>query len=164
MLLYVPMRVHCQNSPWHGRTYHPAEAGINELMSFVYGCTATQIRLNIEAFALDPHCGFLHEPGYGAGDLTYDLLEVVRTVFCDHIVLQAIRKNKVIRSFAAQHNVAQLPDNVRNPISKRLKKSMSITYSTQKISPGEQIKKLVEMIAFNLANGLPQFSKFLPER
>ena len=90
MLLYVPMRVHCQNSPWHGRTYHPAEAGINELMSFVYGCTATQIRLNIEAFALDPHCGFLHEPGYGAGDLTYDLLGVVRAVFCDHISYIAV--------------------------------------------------------------------------
>ena len=77
---------------WHGRSYFPPADIENHVLSLLYGCCANEIRHLCEHHGLDPHCGFLHEPGYNGAGIVYDLLEVVRAVLCDNYAFFIFQK------------------------------------------------------------------------
>lgn len=77
---------------WCGRSYFPPADIENHVLSLIYGCCANEIRQLCEHHGLDPHCGFLHEPGYNSGGIIYDLLEPARAVLCDNYAFFIFRK------------------------------------------------------------------------
>ena len=77
---------------WQGRSYCPPADIENHILSLVYGGCANEIRQLCEHHGLDPHCGFLHEPGYHGAGIIYDLLEPVRALLCDNYAFLIFQK------------------------------------------------------------------------
>ena len=151
---------------WNNRKYHPAPDGINALLSFVYAITANIIREKIQVALLDPHCSFLHEPGYNKGGLSYDILEIFRAIYCDNFVFKTLRKRKDIVEEILNLDTGYLSASTSNFIANEVRNSVNKRYYRQKYSIEEQIKEAVTNIVSALNNPAetPCFSNLLPER
>lgn len=155
---------------WKGRSSHPAKDGVNALLSLIYGWTAQEIRSELERRGLDPHCGFLHEPGYGGGGLAYDLLELFRSSWCDHHAIHQLK-----RDGALQQELKDLPERggeVRlrgetcRKICAELRELSGKKRMKQKLTLKEQIGYAVEETVKCLREGcgVPDYAAVNPER
>ncbi len=72
---------------WAGRNRRPPRDPVNALLSLTYMLTLGHIIGECYARGLDPHIGFLHRLDYGRPSLALDLLEPLRSAFCDRFVL-----------------------------------------------------------------------------
>ncbi|MBP5586636.1 MAG: CRISPR-associated endonuclease Cas1 [Lentisphaeria bacterium] len=151
---------------WNGRSHHPAEDGLNAAMSWAYGITAMEIRSAIERHALDPHCGILHEPGYGSGGLTYDLMEPIRANFCDHVLLRLIRKDRSLRKEIRNAGDGTLSEAAKTTIATKLRESMEEKRWNQKYNMRELIGEMARgmVSALNTPGQPPSWSEMLPAR
>ena len=64
---------------------------INALLNYGYSILASDITKYVNAFGLDPYCGFNHKTGYFMA-LVYDVIEPFRVVV-DSTVLQMANSN-----------------------------------------------------------------------
>lgn len=151
---------------WNGRSRHPAEDGLNAAMSLAYGITAMELRNAIERNSLDPHCGILHEPGYGSGGLTYDLLEPVRAIFCDHTVLWLVRKDRGLQKELRNTKGGELSESARKTVSETIRESLKSKRWNQKQSAGELIGEIARVMASGLKTPEtpPPWMEMLPIR
>lgn len=152
---------------WNGRSYHPPADRLNAVLSLIYSVTAQEIRSLLEKHSLDPHCGFLHEPGYGGGGLASDLLEAVRATFCDHLALRLIHREPAVREFVkGPPSPAYLPDPLMQNIRNQTRSAMHNRFRLQKMSPADQLDDLVTRLidGLNDRGRIPEFSRIHPER
>ena len=153
---------------WNGRSHHPPADRFNAILSLIYGTTSQMIRNKLEQHSLDPHCGFLHEPGYGGGGLACDLLEAVRATFCDHLAFRLVRRERDVREFAAGADPVptRLPEPLAQIVCDRTQAALQTRFHLQKQNPAEQIDELLR----RTINGLeehgpsPEFIGIHPER
>lgn len=152
--------------PWQGRSYHPAGDGMNELLSCTYGILARCYREEIEHWSLDPHCGFLHEPRYGGGGLAYDLLEIQRATFCDHLVLRLLKSHEEFAEVARRRGGEFLDSALFFQLKAIVEESMVKRYRLQKQTPRQQMERIVEMTVKELKeNGaVPDYQAMHPVR
>lgn len=78
-----------------GRNRRPPRDPINALLSFTYGLLTKDVVLAITAAGLDPMVGFYHQPRFGRPGLALDLMEELRPIVADSVVVGAIN-NAVI--------------------------------------------------------------------
>lgn len=151
---------------WCGRSYHPAQDGVNEILSCVYGILAQCFREETEHWSLDPHCGFLHEPRYGGAGLTYDLLEIQRATVGDHLAFRLIRGNEELQEVARKKEAGHLNDKLYRPLASRVREALGKSYHRQKWTPQEQMQKIVEMTVKSLEGDgeAPDYKAMQPER
>lgn len=151
---------------WNGRSHHPAGDALNAAMSLAYGITAMEVRIAIERNSLDPHCGILHEPGYGSGGLAYDLMEPLRAIFCDHVVLGLVRKSRALQKEFRNSKGGELSEDVRTEISSKVRESLESKRWNQQRSVRELIGTMVRGMASGLKTpeDAPSWPDMLPAR
>lgn len=80
-----------------GRSRRPPMDGINALLSFAYSLLARECTAALEGVGLDPYVGFLHRPRPGRCSLALDLMEELRSVYADRMVLSCINQKIVTK-------------------------------------------------------------------
>lgn len=91
------------------RTKRPPLDPINALLSFAYVLLAHDCRSACESVGLDTQCGFLHRDRPGRASLSLDLMEELRPVLADRLVLSLINRQQItIEDFETKENGATL--------------------------------------------------------
>jgi CRISPR-associated endonuclease Cas1/CRISPR-associated protein Cas4 len=75
---------------FNGRNRRPPRDPINALLSLSYALLAKDFTIALQATGLDPFLGFYHRPRYGRPALALDLMEELRPIVADSVVLSAV--------------------------------------------------------------------------
>lgn len=78
-----------------GRSRRPPLDRVNALLSFLYALLRHDIESALESVGLDPAVGFLHTDRPGRPSLALDLMEELRPVLADRLVLTLINRRQV---------------------------------------------------------------------
>lgn len=79
----------------NGRSRRPPRDPVNALLSFAYGILRSDFQAACESTGLDPQIGFLHADRSGRPALALDLMEELRPVLADRVVLSLINRQQV---------------------------------------------------------------------
>ncbi|EFC91101.1 CRISPR-associated protein Cas1 [Dethiosulfovibrio peptidovorans DSM 11002] len=80
---------------FHGRNRRPPQDNVNALLSFVYTLLCHDVSNALEGVGLDPQVGFLHRDRPGRASLALDLMEELRPLIADRLVLSLINRRQV---------------------------------------------------------------------
>lgn len=83
---------------FHERSRRPPLDNVNALLSFLYVLLAHDVASSLESVGLDPAVGFLHCDRPGRSGLALDLMEELRPVLADSLVLSLINRKQVAAS------------------------------------------------------------------
>jgi CRISPR-associated protein Cas1 len=75
---------------WQGRNRRPPRDPLNLLLSFGYTLLANEVQAQIEASGLDPWLGYLHAERPGHATLASDLMEPLRPLLVDRVILDLV--------------------------------------------------------------------------
>ncbi len=78
-----------------GRSRRPPLDRVNALLSFLYALLGHDCRSALEAHGLDPQVGFLHADRPGRASLALDLMEELRPVLADRLMLSLINRRQL---------------------------------------------------------------------
>lgn len=78
------------------RQKHPPIGRVNALLSFAYTILEHDCASALEAVGLDAYVGFLHSDRPGRQSLALDLMEELRAIYADRLILTLIN-NRIIR-------------------------------------------------------------------
>ena len=103
---------------WTSRSRRPPLDPLNALLSFLYTLLVHDCRAACESVGLDPAVGFLHRDRPGRPSLALDLMEELRPVLADRLVLSLINRRQVVpRDFiAAETGAVTLTDDARRTV------------------------------------------------
>lgn len=94
-----------------GRNRRPPTDAVNALLSFAYTLLAHDVSSALESVGLDPQVGFLHRDRPGRPGLALDIMEELRPVLGDRLVLSLINREQVkSKGFAKQETGAVMMD------------------------------------------------------
>ncbi len=79
---------------WCGRQKHPTTDPVNSMLSLAYGLLATQCQSQLILQGLDPYSGILHITNQDRPALTYDIMEIYRSLVVDLWVLGLLEAKK----------------------------------------------------------------------
>jgi len=77
------------------RSRRPPLDNVNALLSFVYTLLTHDVAAALQVVGLDPQVGFLHRDRPGRPSLALDLMEELRPVLADRLVLSLINRRQV---------------------------------------------------------------------
>ncbi|MFM8319398.1 MAG: type I-C CRISPR-associated endonuclease Cas1c [Chloroflexota bacterium] len=77
------------------RSRRPPLDNMNALLSFLYAILTYEVAAALEAVGLDPYAGFLHVDRPGRPSLALDLMEELRPVFVDRLVLSLVNRRQI---------------------------------------------------------------------
>jgi CRISPR-associated protein Cas1 len=98
---------------FHGRSKRPPLDKVNALLSFTYTLLSNEVGSALEAVGMDAYVGFMHRDRPGRASLALDMMEELRGVHADRLVLSLINKKVVAPGgFLTKENGAVLMDNV----------------------------------------------------
>jgi CRISP-associated protein Cas1 len=80
---------------FHERSRRPPLDNINALLSFVYVLLAHDVASALEVNGLDSAVGFLHRDRPGRSSLALDLMEELRPVVADRLVLSLVNRKQI---------------------------------------------------------------------
>ncbi len=81
-----------------GRSRRPPLDEVNALLSFIYTLLVHDVEAALEGVGLDPYCGFLHRDRPGRPSLALDMMEELRPVLADRLVLSLINRQQLSKS------------------------------------------------------------------
>jgi CRISPR-associated protein Cas1 len=81
---------------FRGRSRRPPLDRVNALLSFVYTLLTHDLTAALETVGLDPAVGFLHVERPGRPSLALDLVEELRPVIADRLVLTLINRRQLV--------------------------------------------------------------------
>ena len=88
-----------------GRNRRPPLDNANALLSFVYTLLTHDVRSALEGVGLDPQAGFLHRDRPGRPGLALDMMEELRPILADRLVLSLINRKQVTgKGFTIREN------------------------------------------------------------
>jgi CRISP-associated protein Cas1 len=97
-----------------GRKRRPPTDPVNALLSFAYTLLYHQVMSAVETVGLDPYIGFLHGSEYGKPAMALDLMEEMRPVLADSVVLTVINKGVLTpKDFEENLGAYRLTDDAR---------------------------------------------------
>lgn len=77
------------------RNRRPPKDPVNALLSFTYALLVKEIAITASAVGLEPLLGFYHQPRFGRPALALDLMEELRPIVADSVVVNAINTGVV---------------------------------------------------------------------
>lgn len=80
---------------FHGRNRRPPQDPLNCLLSFAYALLRTDCIAACEGVGLDPQLGYLHSVRPGRPSLALDLMEELRPIIADRVVLSLVNLQQV---------------------------------------------------------------------
>lgn len=78
-----------------GRNRRPPRDPVNALLSLAYSLLAKDFTVTLAAVGLEPLLGFYHRPRFGRPALALDMMEELRPIVADSVVLSAINTRVV---------------------------------------------------------------------
>jgi CRISPR-associated protein Cas1 len=81
-----------------GRNRRPPRDPVNALLSLCYALLTKDIAVTLANVGLDPLVGFYHQPRFGRPGLALDLMEELRPLIGDSVVITAINTGAVRRT------------------------------------------------------------------
>ncbi|WP_394829783.1 CRISPR-associated endonuclease Cas1 [Pendulispora albinea] len=88
-----------------GRNRRPPKDPVNALLSLAYATLARELTVALGNAGLDPLLGFYHRPRFGRPALALDMMEELRPVIADSVVLTALNTGVVGESDFLRHPV-----------------------------------------------------------
>ncbi len=73
---------------FNGRSKRPPKDEANSVLSLLYVLVTNRFMSYLDGIGFDPYIGFLHSMEYGRASLACDMVEPVRAIFCDRLVLK----------------------------------------------------------------------------
>jgi len=93
------------------RNKRPPKDFLNALLSFLYTLLAHDVQSALETVGLDAYVGFLHKDRPGRPSLALDLMEELRPILADRMVLSLINRQQINKKgFTIKENGAVLMD------------------------------------------------------
>lgn len=83
--------------PWElpGRHRRPPTDPVNALLSFSYGLLRVQVTAAVHLAGLDPYIGYLHDTTRGQPAVVLDLMEELRPLIADNLVLSVLTHKEI---------------------------------------------------------------------
>lgn len=152
---------------FHGRNKRPPLDNVNALLSFAYTLLSNEVKAALEAVGLDPYVGFLHRDRPGRASLALDLMEELRGIYADRLVLFLINKKMVNeKGFHKKENGAVIMDDeTRKTVLKawqeRKQEKIIHPYLNEKISWGLIPYAQALLLARTIRGDLDEYPPFL---
>jgi CRISPR-associated protein Cas1 len=108
------------------RTRRPPRDPVNALLSFLYTILLNDCVSALEGVGLDPQFGYLHEIRSGRPSLALDLMEELRPIFADRLVLTLINRKQITPKDFEEHPGGSVL------LSDRARKAVIMTYQERK--------------------------------
>lgn len=86
-----------QDFSMRGRSRRPPRDRMNAVLSFLYTVLAHDCAAALEGVGLDAYVGFLHRDRPGRASLALDIMEELRSIFVDRIVLTMVN-NRILQA------------------------------------------------------------------
>jgi CRISPR-associated protein Cas1 len=124
------------------RSRRPPLDPVNALLSYLYVILSHDVRAALESVGLDPAVGYLHRDRPGRYSLALDLMEELRPVLADRLVLTLINRQQVSsKDFILKENGAvELVDKARKEVIKawqeRKKTEITHPFTKEKVQMG----------------------------
>jgi CRISPR-associated protein Cas1 len=80
---------------FRGRSRRPPLDNVNALLSFVYTLLTHDVAAALEGVGLDPAAGYLHRDRPGRPSLALDIVEELRPVIADRLVMSLINRKQI---------------------------------------------------------------------
>ena len=151
----------------HDRNKRPPLDNVNAMLSFLYALLENDCSCALESVGLDPYCGFMHADRPGRRSLACDLMEEMRAVMVDRLVIRIINK-KIIKSihFEEKENGSIYLNNegkqiLINEWQKRKKEEITHPYLQEKIIYGLIPHKQAMLLSRTLREDIEEYPPFL---
>jgi CRISPR-associated protein Cas1 len=150
-----------------GRNRRPPTDPVNALMSFLYALVMNDCVAAAEGVGLDPQIGFLHALRPGRAALGLDLMEELRSVLADRLVLTLINRRQVSAKDFTQRSggAVQMEDAARKEVivayQKRKQEEITHPVLDQKMPLGLVPHVQARLLARVLRGDLESYPPFL---
>jgi CRISPR-associated protein Cas1 len=151
----------------NGRNRRPPTDPVNALMSFLYALVMNDCVAAAEGVGLDPQIGFLHALRPGRAALALDLMEELRSVLADRLVLTLINRRQVSAKDFTQRSggAVQMEDAARKEVivayQKRKQEEITHPVLDQKMPLGLVPHVQARLLARVLRGDLEHYPPFL---
>lgn len=152
---------------FYGRTKRPPTDPVNALLSFLYAMLAHDCRSACEAVGLDPQVGFLHRDRPGRASLALDLMEEMRPVLADRLVLSLINRQQVkISDFLTKETGAvEMKEATRKTVlvayQERKQQELEHPFLGERVTLGLVCQLQTRLLARHLRGDLDAYPAFL---
>ncbi len=149
------------------RSRRPPLDAVNAMLSFAYALLAGDTRAACESVGLDPQVGFFHRDRPGRAGLALDLMEELRAIAADRVVLTLINRRQVRpRDFETQPGGAvRMSDQARKTllieIQKRKQTELRHPYLGERTTLGFVPFLQARLLARHLRGDLDGYPPFL---
>lgn len=131
-----------------GRNRRPPKDPVNALLSFAYACLARELTVTCMAIGLDAFVGFLHQPRPGRAALALDLMEELRPVIADSVVIGAINNGEVQPGdFIERHTGVALSDHGRRSFIQAFERRMDTLATHPVLGSRLSMRRILEVQA-----------------
>jgi len=149
------------------RSRRPPLDPVNAMLSFIYAMLAHDARAACEAVGLDPAVGYLHRDRPGRASLALDLMEELRPVLADRLVLTLINRQQVnARGFTTTESGAvRMSDATRKTVitayQQRKQTTLIHPYLNESVTLGLVVHLQARLLARLLRGDLDSYPPFL---
>lgn len=150
-----------------GRNRRPPRDPVNAMLGFAYALLENSVERAVSVCGLDPYCGFFHAQHYGRQSLVLDLMEELRPVVADSVVINYCNRGIVDAEadFEARDGGVFLNESGRQKLFGAFYNRMSETVKPDRESEPVTYDALCEVQARKLAecvrSGVPDYQPFL---
>ncbi|HEY8924484.1 MAG TPA: CRISPR-associated endonuclease Cas1 [Polyangia bacterium] len=150
---------------FEGRNRRPPRDPMNALLSFVYAILVKDVAVTVLAVGFDPYLGFYHQPRYGRPALALDLMEEMRPIVADSVVLTAVNTG-VVRAtdFIKRGGAVSLTESGRNRLLRAYERRMDelVTHPLfgYRISYRRVLEVQARLLARYLGGEIPEYPGF----
>lgn len=151
---------------FHKRSRRPPLDNVNTLLSFVYTLLTHDMRSALEAAGLDPAVGCLHRDRPGRPSLALDMIEELRPVIADRLVLSLINRRQVQPKgfITSETGAVIMSDDTRKEVlmayQKRKQEEIEHPFLKEKIQIGLIPHVQALLLARTLRGDLDQYPPF----
>lgn len=152
---------------FHTRSRRPPLDKVNALLSFLYTLVTHDVASALEGVGLDPAAGFLHRDRSGRPSLALDLVEELRPILADRMVLSLInRKQLAAGGFrTTESGGVEMDEETRKTVlvayQKRKQEQIVHPYLKEKIAFGIVPHAQALLLARHLRGDLDGYPSFL---
>ncbi len=150
-----------------GRTRRPPRDRVNALLSFLYALLRSECESALEGVGLDPQVGYLHALRPGRPALALDLMEELRSVLCDRLVLTLVNRRQVRAAGFRElpGGAVYLDDETRKTVlagwQKRKQEAVDHRVMRQKVPLGVVPHVQARLLARHLRGDIEHYPPFL---
>ena len=152
---------------FNGRSKRPPMDPVNALLSFLYAMLAHDCRSACETVGLDPQVGFLHRDRPGRASLALDLMEELRPVLADRLVLSLINRQQVKPSDfnVKETGAVEMKDTARKTVlvayQERKQQELEHPFLGEKVTLGLVCHLQARLLARHLRGDLDAYPAFI---